>query len=161
MTDAHNTAPADPRVYIAQSVEGMKAATAAHCGSWRLDQAERWSVDMDEGLIRFVLPDGMHASAPVQIVGTTNSDDGSFLWGWDHPSVPPELAEHAELARAFGEAHGLPEYSNRKVECDDMQAWEFAAVAMRLGGASGTYRGQASETASVWMTFGAVTLSQG
>lgn len=114
MTDAHNTAPADPRVYIAQSLEGMKAATAAHCGSWHLDQAERWSVDMDEGLIRFVLPDGMHASAPVQIVGTTNSDDGSFLWGWDHPSVPPELAEHAELARAFGEAHGLPEYSNRK-----------------------------------------------
>lgn len=161
MTDAHNTAPADPRVYIAQSLEGMKAATAAHCGSWHLDQAERWSVDMDEGLIRFVLPDGMHASAPVQIVGTTNSDDGSFLWGWDHPSVPPELAEHAELARAFGEAHGLPEYSNRKVECDDMRAWEFAAVAMRLGGASGTYRGQASETASVWMTFGAVTLSQG
>ena len=139
----------------------MKAATAAHCGSWHLDQAERWSVDMDEGLIRFVLPDGMHASAPVQIVGTTNSDDGSFLWGWDHPSVPPELAEHAELARAFGEAHGLPEYSNRKVECDDMRAWEFAAVAMRLGGASGTYRGQASETACVWMTFGAVTLSQG
>ena len=41
-----------------------------------------------------------------------------------------------------------------------MRAWEFAAVAMRLG-ASGTYRGQASETASVWMTFGAVTLSQG
>ena len=81
--------------------------------------------------------------------------------GWDHPSVPPELAEHAELARAFGEAHGLPEYSNRKVECDDMRAWEFAAVAMRLGGASGTYRGQASETACVWMTFGAVTLSQG
>ena len=65
MTDAHNTAPADPRVYIAQSLEGMKAATAAHCGSWHLDQAERWSVDMDEGLIRFVLPDGMHASAPV------------------------------------------------------------------------------------------------
>ena len=30
---------------------------------------------------------------------------------------------------AFGEAHGLPEYSNRKVECDDMRAWEFAAVA--------------------------------
>ena len=114
---------------------------------------------MDEGLIRFVLPDGMHASAPVQIVGTTNSDDGSFLWAGitrpcrrNWPNTPSW--------RAFGEAHGLPEYSNRKVECDDMRAWEFAAVAMRLG-ASGTYRGQASETACVWMTFGAVTLSQG
>ena len=137
----------------------MKAATAAHCGSWHLDQAERWSVDMDEGLIRLCCPTACmprplsRSSAP-----PTATTDPS--WGWDHPSVPPELAEHAELAR-FGEAHGLPEYSNRKVECDDMRAWEFAAVAMRLGGASGTYRGQASETACVWMTFGAVTLSQG
>ena len=160
MTDAHNTAPADPRVYIAQSLEGMKAATAAHCGSWHLDQAERWSVDMDEGLIRFVLPDGMHArplsrsSAPP--TATTDPSCGAGITrpcrrNW--PNTPSW--------RAFGEAHGLPEYSNRKVECDDMRAWEFAAVAMRLGGASGTYRGQASETACVWMTFGAVTLSQG
>ena len=45
MTDAHNTAPADPRVYIAQSLEGMKAATAAHCGSWHLTKpsAGRWT----------------------------------------------------------------------------------------------------------------------
>ena len=103
----------------------------------------------------------MHASAPVQIVGTTNSDDGSFLWGWDHPSVPPELAEHAELARAFGEAHGLPSTAIEKSNATTCGPGEFAAVAMRLGGASGTYRGQASETACVWMTFGAVTLSQG
>lgn len=155
-----DTASINPRDYIAQSVEGMKAATSAHCATWHLDEAERWSVDMDEGLIRFALPGGTQASAPVQIIGTTNSDDGSFLWGWDHPSVPAELGEHAELARAFGEAHGLPEYSNRKVACDEMQAWEFVAVAMRLGGATGTYRGQASATAYVWMTFGEVTLSQ-
>ena len=138
----------------------MKAATAAHCGSWHLDQAERWSVDMDEGLIRFVLPDGMHASAPVQIVApptaTTDHSCGAGITrpcrrNW--PNTPNWRAPSAKPMDC--------QYSNRKVECDDMRAWEFAAVAMRLGGASGTYRGQASETASVWMTFGAVTLSQG
>ena len=104
----------------------------------------------------------MHASAPVQIVGTTNNDDGSLPVGLGSPVRAAGTGRTRRAgARAFGEAHGLPEYSNRKVECDDMRAWEFAAVAMRLGGASGTYRGQASETACVWMTFGAVTLSQG
>ena len=137
----------------------MKAATAAHCGSWHLDQAERWSVDMDEGLIRFVLPDGMHASAPVQIVGTTNSDDGSFLWGWDHPSVPPELAEHAELAQPSAKPMDCPSTAIEKSNATTCGPGNSPPWPCR--GASGTYRGQASETACVWMTFGAVTLSQG
>lgn len=151
--------PFDVQTFIAQSMEGMQAATAAHCAAWHLDDAEQWSVDMDSGLIVFQLPGGMVATAPVQIIGTSNSEDGSFLWGWDHPSVPAELAEHAQLALAFGRAHGLQAYTTRKVACDDAQAWEFAAVAMRLGEANGTYRAQASETAHVWMTFGQVSLS--
>ena len=96
----------------------------------------------------------------MQIVGTSNSEDSSFLWGWDHPSVPAELAEHAQLALAFGKAHGLEAYTHRQVPCDDALAWEFTAVAMRLGEASGSYRARASETAHVWMTFGRVTLSK-
>lgn len=157
MTDI--TTPFDVQAFIAQSMAGMQAATTAHCATWHLDEAEQWSVDMDSGLIVFQLPGGVVATAPVQIVGTSNSKDGSFLWGWDHPSVPAELAEHAQLALAFGRAHGLQAYTTRKVDCDDSQAWEFAAVAMRLGEASGTYRAQASDTAQVWMTFGQVSLS--
>ncbi|CAO3936782.1 DUF6882 domain-containing protein [Achromobacter mucicolens] len=153
------TTPFDVQAFIAQSMAGMQAATTAHCATWHLDEAEQWSVDMDSGLIVFQLPGAVVATAPVQIVGTSNSEDGSFLWGWDHPSVPAELAEHAQLALAFGRAHGLHAYTTRKVDCDDSLAWEFAAVAMRLGEASGTYRAQASETAHVWMTFGQVSLS--
>ena len=153
------TTPFDVQAFIAQSMAGMQAATTAHCATWHLDEAEQWSVDMDSERIVFQLPGGVVATAPVQIVGTSNSEDGSFLWGWDHPSVPAELAEHAQLALAFGRAHGLHAYTTRKVDCDDSLAWEFAAVAMRLGEASGTYRAQASETAHVWMTFGQVSLS--
>ena len=151
--------PFDVHTFIAQSMEGMQAATTAHCAAWHLDDAEQWSVDMETGLITFQLPGGMVASAPVQVIGTTSSEDGSFLWAWDHPSIPPELAENAQLALAFGRAHGLPAYTARKVACDDAQAWAFTAVAMRLGEASGTYRAKASESAHIWMTFGQVTLS--
>ena len=125
--------PFDVPTFIAQSMEGMQTATAAHCAAWHLDDAEQWSVDMDSGLIVFQLPGGMVATAPVQIIGTSNSEDGTFLWGWDHPSVPAELAQHAHLARVFGQAHGLQAYTTRKIACDDAQAWEFAALAMRLG----------------------------
>ncbi|QVQ27813.1 DUF6882 domain-containing protein [Achromobacter deleyi] len=152
--------PFDVQAFIAQSVEGLRAATSAHCATWHLDEAEQWSVDMDSGLIVFQLPGGLVATSPVQIIGTSNSEDASFLWGWGHPSVPAELSEHAQLAQAFGQAHGLDAYTTRKTPCDDDKAWEFVAVAMRLGEASGAYRAQASETAHVWMTFGEVSLSK-
>ena len=63
--------PFDVQAFIAQSMEGMQAATAAHCATWHLDEAEQWSVDMDSGLIVFQLPGGVVAIAPVQIVGTS------------------------------------------------------------------------------------------
>ena len=63
-----NTQAFDAATYIAQSLEGLRAATAAHCGTWHLDEAEQWSVDMDSGLIVFQLPGGMIARAPVQIL---------------------------------------------------------------------------------------------
>ena len=47
------TQPFDVSNYIAQSLEGMRAATSAHCATWHLDEAEQWSVDMDSGLIVF------------------------------------------------------------------------------------------------------------
>ena len=45
------------------------------------------------------------------------------------------------------------------VECTEEQAWEFTAVAARLGDANGAYRGPAGTTL-VFMTFGQVSLSK-
>ncbi len=95
----------------------------------------------------------------MQIVGTYNTDNGTFLWGWDHPSVAEPLRKHAALAKQFGEENGLAQYTERMVECTEEQAWEFTAVAARLGEANGAYRGPAG-TALVFMTFGEVKLSK-
>ncbi len=95
----------------------------------------------------------------MQIVGTYNTEDGTFLWGWDHPSVQEPLREHAKLAKKFGEEHNLPDYTNRIVECSEDDAWKFTAVAARLGNANGAYRGPAG-TALVYMTFGEIKLEK-
>jgi len=36
----------------------------------------------------------------VQIVGTLNTADSAWMWGWDHPSVPEDLGEHARAVRS-------------------------------------------------------------
>lgn len=149
----------DPNLFIAQSLEGRQAQTSAHSATWHLGEEEDWAADMEAGKIVFTFANGTTATADIQIIGTYNTDDGTWLWGWDHPSVSESLGQHAKLAKAFGEEHGLAEYTNRKIECSEDDGWEFTAVAGRLGNANGAYRGPAGNTL-VFMTFGPVNLKK-
>ena len=149
----------DPQFFIQQSVEGLRTQTSAHAATWHLGEEANWAADQDTGRIRFNFADGTIAEAELQIVGTYNTLDGTFLWGWDHPSVAKPLQKHASLAKDFGEKHRLSKYMERKVKCSEEDAWEFTAVAARLGKANGAYRGPAG-TAFVYMTFGKITLNK-
>jgi hypothetical protein len=156
---SQTSATVDSTVFIRQSVEGLRTQTAAHAATWRLGDESNWAADQDAGRIRFTFADGTIAEAELQIVGTYNTLDGTFLWGWDHPSVAEPLRRHARLAKEFGEKNGLTNYTERMVKCSEDDAWEFTAVAARLGKANGAYRGPAG-TALVYMTFGEIKLSK-
>jgi hypothetical protein len=118
-----------------------------------------WEVDQQAGTIAFVTPAGLRAVAPVQIIGTYNTGDGTWLWGWDHPSVAPPLAVVAERVRQFGEHVGVERLVTPKIRCREEECWEFTALACMLGQQQGAYRGPSGRT-RVFMTFGNVTVSQ-
>lgn len=144
---------------IGRSIEGMKLQAEAHQASWGFGKLDRWDVDLETGKIRFSSNDGFEATAAVQVVGTYNTLDSTFLWAWDHPSVPEERATASRLAREFGEKYGLIDYTSRKVECDEGTAWEYAAVTNHLAEMQGAYRGP-SGSAYIFLIFGEVTLSR-
>jgi hypothetical protein len=121
------------------------------------DEPYDWAVDLDAGTIIFTSAT-RRVTAPVQVIGTYNSLDGTFLWGWDHPSIPEARRADARLARRFGELQNLPLFTTRMVECSEDQAWAFTAVAMYLAGAQGAYRGPAGTTL-VFMTFGEMRIA--
>lgn len=143
--------------FIHAAREGLAQQTAAHAASWHLGEESDWAADLDAGTIAFHFADGTTATAPIQVVGTYNQADGSFLWGWDHPSVPRPLSAHAHLAREWGEQQDAAAFTARKVACSEDLAWSFAAVANRLAEANGVYRGLAGSTL-VFMTFGTIQL---
>ncbi len=144
------------RRFLAQSMEDLRIKTTAHDSMWHLSEAA-WSVDQDAGTIVFKVPDGTVATCRVQIIGTYNTADGSWLWGWDHPSVKPPLGAHAHQLKAYGEEHGIVPLTTHKLTCTENDAWQFAALACRLCEAQGAYRGPAGPTL-VFMTFYKVTL---
>jgi hypothetical protein len=144
---------------LRRSMEYLKLKTASHVEAWGLGEIERWDADIDEGLIKFSSP-GLLVTAPVQVVGTYNSEDSTWMWGWDHPSVPEALARDALLVRDFGERHGLSRYTTPMIRCIEDEAWQFTALACHLAEASGAYRGP-SGTTYVFTTFHDVTIHNG
>lgn len=148
---------AEYRALLDRSMEELRLKTAAHDSCWGLGTAD-WAVDQDTGLITFT-GKKMVATAPAQIIGTYNTQDDTWLWGWDHSSVADNMAEHARRVHDYGEQHGIPALTTRRLQCSEDEAWEFTALACHLCEAQGAFRGPAG-TALVFMTFGDVTLSQ-
>ena len=148
----------EPDLTLVRSMADLQTKIDACVRMFGLGSGERWDVDLDAGFIKFTQHD-LVATAPVQVIGTFNAGDGTWLWGWDHPSVQPSLAHAAELCRDFGMRYDLGAFTQRKISCTHEDAWQFTAVASYLSGANGAYRGP-SGTTYVFMTFGTVTLSK-
>ncbi len=148
--------PADLQPQIERAMSGLQALTAAHDRMWQIGQAA-WSVDQDEGTITFTSPEDVHATAPVQIIGSYNTQDSTWLWGWANPSIEGPLTEHARRVQAYGEERGYEILTAPKLACPEEQCWEADRLGMYAGRVQGAYRGPAG-TARVFMTFGQVKL---
>jgi hypothetical protein len=156
--------PVDPALFGAQSAfveqcyAGLQLKTGSHDRVWGLGEAD-WGADLKAGTLTFTTPT-MQTVCSVQVIGTYNTQDGTFLWGWEHPSVPELLGAHARLVRDFAAEHGLNDLLLNPLGCTEDDIWAFGALATALGGAQGAYRGPAGTTL-VMMTFSDVSISGG
>ena len=147
-----------PHIAFARAKSGLETLTAANHQTWDLGGAD-WSVDLDEGVIEFQNSKRWLISAPVQVIGTYDTRDGSFMWGWDHPSVPGHSARAAQLAFDYGKRHELADLTTNPVKIGEDEAWAYTALAAYLSESNGAYRG-AMGTTLVYMTFGEVTITK-
>ena len=150
--------PDDPDRSLDASIHYLDALTNAHSQLWHMDRSS-WAADLETGIITFTNHLGWVITAPVQVVGTLNTANGSWLWGWDHPSVPAPVAQHAQLVHDFGVAHDLEAFTVRMIDASEEDAWQFAALAAYLTKAQGAYRGPAGDT-MIFMTFGELTITK-
>ena len=146
----------DTQSFIEQSLNGMIGQQQIHMDTWGLNGPDNksWDVDLEKGTITFSFPDKI-VTASVQVIGTLHNE--TFMWGWEHPSVPLAFQSDALLAKKWGEENGVTEYTTHVVPADEQKAWNFTAVAGRLSNATGAYSGKTGES-RVFMTFGPITI---
>jgi hypothetical protein len=147
----------EPEATLARSLEELERNLQVNRETWGLGASHRWDADLDRGEIAFTFSDGVIVTAPVQVVGSYNLDDRTWLWAWANPSNPPELTTYAQLARSFGERYELPEFTTSLTTCSEDDAVRLAALACHLGKATGAYRGPAGSL-HVYFAFGPITV---
>jgi hypothetical protein len=135
---------------VERSLTELQLKTQAHDGAFGLGRAD-WQAELQSGTLRFA-NESFQATCAVQIIGTYNTADGSWLWGWNHPSVPAPLALDAGRVRAFAIDRGLTRLLEPSLNCSEDDAWAFTALATFLAQSQGAYRGPAG-AALVFMTF--------
>ncbi len=145
------------RILLERSIEELKLKTAAHESLFQLGAAE-WSADLEKGTIIFTSPKGFRAICSLQIIGTINLQDDTWLWAWNNSSIGIKLQEHARAVKEYGEQHHIKSFITPKFKCTEATAWEFTAMACKLAKAEGAYRGPAGNT-RVFMTYSNVRLS--
>jgi len=159
--DTQDTAPphipTDMHTLIGMAMGHTQGLQRGHVETWGLGKDERWDVDLSAGTIKWTFSDRI-VEAQAELIGTYSESDGSFLWGWKHPSAPEGSAVAATAVKAHRDAHGLSELQVAKLNCKLDDCWPLSAVAVLIGDLQGVYRGQAGDGVYAFVGFGGVTI---
>ncbi|MEU8467938.1 DUF6882 domain-containing protein [Streptomyces sp. NPDC029006] len=148
---------ADLNALVLQGEDMIEQLGRAHM-SWGLGSADRWDLDQTTGIITWTFPDKI-ATAPAQILGSFSPRSGSWLWAWANQSILPGMSRDSRSFCDWAEANGHPALAQPKVNVDEEAASTLVAVAVRITGAIGYYKGPGGNS-SVIITFGPVTLTK-
>ena len=150
------TASVDFDLLLRSSMEELLHNTQFHQDAWLLGNEEQWNLDPGQAELTFSFP-GRVAVAPAQLIGTYDPQSTLWTWSWANPEVPENLAAHALYLKQYGEHNDIPRLTTPEWAGEETDCWYMAALACRLCGFQGAYRGPSDNQYS-FLTFGPVQL---
>lgn len=106
-----------------------------------------WSAHITTGTLEFKGVGSFNA----EVVGTASPDAGTFLWAWDHPSVPAHRAALARRVRDYGIAEDCAALKERTPSVTVLDAHRAGVIATGVTGADAYYVGRYSRTEVVFV----------
>jgi hypothetical protein len=120
---------------------------------WAIGLEQRYDVDQAEGrlTLEFEVPPALVLE--VQVLGSFDPSDRSFMWSWHNASVQPAMQVAALRARTEGERIGEPTFTTpvQTVSFDELTP--LLAYAAQLAEADGVYRAVLPNHTSVFLTY--------
>jgi hypothetical protein len=131
---------ADFEATLRASMDELLLKTRAHQDAWGFGEEDQWCLDQGSGEVVFTFPDCV-ISAPAQVIGTLDAEQGTWTWAWADPAVPDHLKSDSWRLREYGEEHGFQHLVTRTWAAEESHCWYMAALACSLCQAQGVFRG--------------------
>ena len=139
-------------------MEGLGLQTDGHQRFWGMGKEQRWDLNQESGELIFTFPDKV-VRTPAQLIGTFDTKASTWMWAWANASVLDALKRDSLRAREYGKQHNIARLTTPTWAGQEVDGWHMAAVANRICGSNGAYRGPAGSTL-VFITFGEVQISK-
>ena len=139
-------------------MEGLRLQVEAHQGSWRFGEEDRWDFSKSSGELVFTFPE-IVVRTSAQIIGSFDSREGRWLWGWANTTIPDSLTRDSVRVREYGEQHQIRRLTTPKWSGEEMDGWHMAALANHLCESNGCYRGPSDKT-YIFFTLGVVQMTK-
>ncbi len=112
-----------------------------HCADeFKISHWPRWDYDLDAGTLTFSEEGVPKVVASIQVVGTTSSSVGTWMWAWANDSLPADAIEDVARVREFGQTEDISDLTKSELPDDEHLGWGMTAIAAKLLGAKGAYR---------------------
>jgi hypothetical protein len=100
-------------------------------GQW-IEQFQNHAVNMTEGTICF----DNRVTLPIQVIGSVATSAQSWVWAWanDESNFSDAILVESRRVKAYGEAHGISELTNRRFSLTEFNGHVLAMFAAGICG---------------------------
>lgn len=104
-----------------------------------LNRYDNWFYNQITGLLTFSTANE-ELNFKYFSVGSFLEKENTWKWSWDNESIDENVKAQATIIREFGQQSNFEKLTTGYFECDEFEAWEFAAIAAKLTNGIGVYR---------------------
>lgn len=129
----------DYNSFAEKCVEELKVLQAKLHEQYNLNGYENWFYDQATGLLTF-LSENRELNFKYFQAGSFSLNSNTWKWSWDNENTLYNVKDKIEFVRDFGKQSNFGKLTTGIFESDEIEAWEFSAIAAKLGDGIGVYR---------------------
>jgi hypothetical protein len=126
-------------VFAKGCVDELKLVQDKFRQDYDVDWYDNWFYRQETGLLTFSTGDA-EINFRYFEAGTFSLKSNTWMWAWDNEYTIDKIKEPCKRIKEFGHRSGYTKLTQACFPSDETEAWEFTAIAAKLGDGIGVYR---------------------
>lgn len=135
--------------FTEKCVEDLKIIQDKFSEDFHFEQYDEWFYNQSTGLLT-LSTENEEINFKYVSVGTFSLKSNTWKWAWDNEHTLDSVKENIHLVKEYGQKFDFPKLTQGCFDSDEIEAWEFTAIAAKIVGGIGAYRPK-SENLMIFM----------